>query len=148
MKYFFILLCAASLISCASDSGKEASETNNSEPRTQPVPPASAGVTKIQWIDSVNQVLSPIKKGGEVDILYRFRNVGDRPLVVESVTAGCGCTVAERPTEPIAPGAEGVIRGKFNSASQGLGTMIKNISVTANTEERNHQLTFNVTVVE
>jgi hypothetical protein len=154
MKYLFILFSAATLISCAgnadTDSAKDSTYLTTC---TEPVTvgsnaDASAPVTQIQWLDSVNQNLASVKKGQVVDIVYRFRNVGNNPLVVESVTAGCGCTVAEKPTEPIAPGGEGVIRGKFDSHNQGPGTMVKNINVISNTDPRSHNLTFNITVTE
>lgn len=40
---------------------------------------------------------------------FKFKNTGDAPLAITRVHSGCGCTVPEKPAEPIAPGASGVI---------------------------------------
>src|SRR5690606_38133008 len=40
---------------------------------------------------------------------FKFKNTGDSPITVTSVHSGCGCTVPEKPPEPIAPGASGII---------------------------------------
>jgi hypothetical protein len=56
--------------------------------------------------------------------------------------------VAEKPTEPIAPGEEGLIKAKFDSKNQTAGEHRKNITVTANTKEQAYYLTFNVNVVK
>lgn len=40
---------------------------------------------------------------------FKFKNTGDAPVTITEVHSGCGCTTPERPKEPIAPGASGVI---------------------------------------
>ncbi|WP_431215578.1 DUF1573 domain-containing protein [Puia sp. P3] len=47
----------------------------------------------------------------------------------------CGCTVAEQPREPIAPGGEGQIRAVFNSEGR-TGINHKTLFVTANTKDK------------
>lgn len=50
-------------------------------------------------------------KIGEKQILaeFKFTNTGAAPLAITQVHSGCGCTVPEKPAEPIAAGASGVI---------------------------------------
>ncbi len=48
---------------------------------------------------------------------FSFTNIGTTPLIVESATAGCGCTTPEKPEEPIMPGKTGVIKVQYNAAA-------------------------------
>ena len=89
-------------------------------------------LTTIQWIDSVKNY-GKINEGQKLAIAFRFRNSGAKPLVITSVIPGCGCTVADYPKEPIAPGAEGEITGSFDSHGR-EGLQHKEITVTANTK--------------
>lgn len=73
-----------------------------------------------------------VKEGEKVSYDFKFKNIGNAPLIITSATATCGCTVPEYPKEPLAPGAEGVIRVVFNSAGR-PGMQNKIVSVTANT---------------
>jgi Protein of unknown function (DUF1573) len=101
--------------------------------------------TSIQWIDSVKEY-GKINEGQKLEVLFRFKNTGDKPLIIESVRPSCGCTVADPPKEPIAPGEEGEIKGSFDSNGKN-GQQHKTIYVYANTKGRqNHELTFTVDV--
>lgn len=109
----------------------------------------TTNLTTIEWLDSTYIEVGKVVKGQEVDVVYRFRNTGDKPLVIAQVTAGCGCTIPETPKEPYAPGAEGEIRARFNSANQSLGGHRKSVYVTANTKPNSYNiLEFNVDVTE
>jgi hypothetical protein len=93
--------------------------------------------------------MGKLKKGGEVEVTYRFKNAGDRPLIIKSVNPGCGCTVADKPTEPISPGEESKIKAKFDSRGQHLGENMKTLTVTANTiPENTFVLSFRVEIIE
>lgn len=109
----------------------------------------SANFTTIQWLDSTTQNIGKVKKGQVVEITWRFKNTGNKPLIIQDVRPGCGCTVADKPEEPIAPGEESVIKSKFDSNNQSEGTHNKMISVLANTVNSTyHQLNFSVEVVK
>lgn len=64
---------------------------------------------------------------------FVFTNNGDEPLVIKSAQGSCGCTVPEAPKEPIAPGAKGVIKVKYDTNRVGMFT--KNVTVTTNASE-------------
>lgn len=102
-------------------------------------------ITTIQWIDSVRD-FGKITEGQRLAVSFRFRNAGNKPLVIESVHPACGCTVANYPKEPIAPGEEAEITGEFNSDGR-EGQNHKEITVNANTAQRTHNLIFDVNVV-
>ena len=106
----------------------------------------TANYTTIQWLDSTFISKGKVKEGTEVEIVFRFKNTGDKPLVFSRVDARCGCTVADKPEEPVAPGKEGTIVGKFDSKGR-PGNNRKFISVEANTKpSRHHDLEFEVDV--
>jgi hypothetical protein len=46
---------------------------------------------------------------------FEFTNTGKSALIIQNVTASCGCTTPDWPKQPIAPGKTGVITVKYNS---------------------------------
>jgi hypothetical protein len=87
--------------------------------------------TTVQVIDSVYD-FGKISEGEVVEYSYRFKNIGDKPLLItEQPHASCGCTVAERPEEPIMPGDTGFIKVKFNSENR-PGEAHKTVTVSSN----------------
>jgi hypothetical protein len=141
MKYFLALITAVCFIAC--DYGDK--PANGAA--TAPEPLDSTKFTTIQWIDSVKDY-GKINEGQKLDVSFRFKNTGDKPLVIRSVRPGCGCTAAEPPKEPIAPGAEGTIQASFNSQGR-VGPNKKDIFVEANTKgTQNYTIHFDVEVVK
>jgi hypothetical protein len=107
----------------------------------------NADFTTIQWLDSSTLKLGKLKKGNSVEITFRFKNTGTKNLIIENVTAQCGCTIPEKPERPFAPGEEGIIKAKFNGS--GSGTITKQVYVTANTNpSKSHTLTFTGDIIE
>jgi hypothetical protein len=101
--------------------------------------------TTIQWLDSTKDY-GKIAEGQQLDVIFRFRNTGSYPLVISQVRPSCGCTVAEQPQAPIAPGSEGRIKATFNSQGRS-GVNHKTLFVTANTSgHRSWSLNFVVEV--
>jgi hypothetical protein len=74
-----------------------------------------------------------ITQGEQAEYSFKFVNTGDMDLIVSAANASCGCTVPEFSKEPIRPGAQGMIKVKFNSDYR-LDAFEKTISVTANTQ--------------
>lgn len=102
--------------------------------------------TTLTWLDSSFLDLGKVKEGQVVEVSYRFKNTGTKPLVIMDVTASCGCTIPEKPEQPFAPGEEGVIKAKFDSKGR-PGENRKHINVDANTSpSRSHSLDFRVEV--
>jgi len=106
----------------------------------------SANFTTMQWLDSMHRDLGKVKEGEQVEVSFRFKNTGTKPLVIASVRASCGCTIPETPKEPFAAGAEGFIKARFNSSGR-TGMNHKAVYVTANTTPNTmQQLEFTVEV--
>jgi hypothetical protein len=127
-KLFGVFIIATVVVACQVRTSKTAGE--------QPVDPAtdSTNFTTIQWLDSTYQDLGTVKEGPEVEIAYKFKNTGDKNLVIENVTASCGCTIVEKPKEPYEPGQTGTIKAKFTTQGH-AGMNDKSIYVTANTKD-------------
>ena len=86
--------------------------------------------TTIQLIDSAYDFGS-VTEGDVVEYNYRFKNTGKVPLVITHTSASCGCTVPEKPEQPILPGEIGFIKVKFNSEHR-PGNAHKTITVESN----------------
>ena len=143
------------LLGCNQSDSKNTSETvaTNETAATQPTNPAnaisdSANYTTIEWLDSTRQELGKIKEGQTPEISWKFKNTGNKPLVVINAQGTCGCTIAEKPEQPVAPGDEGVIKAKFSSEGR-LGVNEKQVIVTTNTQgSSTHYLSFKVEVLK
>ena len=146
MKYLLIFSLTI-LVACnASDKKTAEAENTNRDSLSQVAMQDSSNYTSIQWIDSVNQNLGNVQEGQVVDITWKFKNAGNKPLVIADVAAGCGCTVAEKPKEPIAPGGEEIIKARFDSKGQSAGINRKQVTVRANTSEQVYYLNFTVNI--
>jgi len=150
MKYLFIILIGSSLVfSCAnSDAGSTGQNNSDSAKQAQMLNAANdaSNYTSIQWMDSTHQELGKVQEGQVVEISWHFKNTGNKPLIITNTSASCGCTVAEKPEAPIAPGNEGIIKAKFDSNGR-EGMQRKDVYVTANTNNStNHQLSFSLEV--
>ena len=86
--------------------------------------------TSVQIIDSAYN-FGNVNDGEKVEYNYRFINTGKNSLVISSARASCGCTVPEKPEEPIKPGEIGFLKVVFNSEGR-VGAVHKEITVTSN----------------
>jgi len=132
------VLVAILIISCQSNDKKAATAATTSTARD------SAQFTTVEWLDSTRD-FGKIQEGQQLEVSFRFRNAGSKPLVIERVQPSCGCTVAEQPKEPIPPGAEGQIKATFNSLNH-VGINHKTLNVFANMKDAPHPLQFVVEV--
>ena len=137
-----VLFLSLFIISCNNNSEKIASSETSSKAE---VKSEKLLTTSVQWLDSTLS-FTKIKEGTLVDISFRFVNTGKNPLIFSEVEASCGCTIAEKPEMPIAPGKEGTIKATFNSSGR-IGTNHKTLTAYLNTEEGSHSLTFDVNVI-
>lgn len=105
---------------------------------------ANQPITSITFKDSVLHI-GKVEEGKMVDVEFEFTNSGTEMLIIKNVSASCGCTIPEKPEEPIAPGQTGKIKATFDSRGR-AGLNQKAITVVANTKETVHTLIFDVEV--
>jgi hypothetical protein len=102
--------------------------------------------TTVQIIDSAYN-FGKVTDGEIVTFNYRFKNTGNKPLIVTNATASCGCTVPEKPEAPIQPGETGFIKVKFNSEHR-VGQAHKTVTVSSNAEPAFPELLLTGEVIE
>ncbi len=124
LKNIFLPAVAILLFSC---SGRDAKNTRVETNMVQD----SLATTTVALIDSVHD-FGTITEGETVEFSFRFKNSGNKPLIVSNATASCGCTIPEKPEKPIMPGETGFIKVKFNSERR-VGQTSKSVHVVANT---------------
>ncbi len=74
-----------------------------------------------------------LTEGDTVEHVFTFKNTGNFPLIINNITASCGCTTPEWSRDPIAPGSESFVRVRFNSRHK-EGEQNKTVTIFANTE--------------
>lgn len=127
------------------DKAKAISQAPNNPSTPKETPIDTANLTTIQWLDGQNRDFGKMKDGENLDVSFRFKNTGNKPLIISRVWAQCGCTVAETPQKPYAPGETGVIKAAFNSTGK-PGLNSKEVYMSANTNPSTSTLVFRVEV--
>jgi len=74
-----------------------------------------------------------IEKGSDGVRVFEFTNTGNVPLVITEVTSSCGCTIPEKPKDPVLPGKTGEIKVKYDTNR--VGPIRKTITVYSNADE-------------
>ncbi|WP_026452174.1 DUF1573 domain-containing protein [Aequorivita capsosiphonis] len=64
---------------------------------------------------------------------FKFKNVGNAPIVITKVKGSCGCTVPTKPDGAIMPGESAEIGVKY--ATNRVGAFTKTVTVTSNASE-------------
>jgi len=89
-----------------------------------------------------------IKQGVPVTYNFEIKNISDKPIIVESATASCGCTVPEKPEEPIEPGKTAKIKVQYNAAAVAPFTKDIHVKLSGTTEQKTLHITGEVLTVE
>lgn len=125
-KFLTILMSSCILISCDIRKNKTSTDAVAADTTTQQFNDS----TTVQIIDSVYN-FGKLVDGEKVEFNFRFKNTGNNPLIISSTSASCGCTVPEKPEEPIKPGETGFIKVVFNSQGR-IGDSHKEVTVISN----------------
>ena len=89
---------------------------------------------KVATIDFKEDTINygTIEKGSDGVRVFEFTNNGKAPLVISKVSSSCGCTIPEKPEEPILPGQTGEIKVKYDTKR--VGPIRKAITVISNAD--------------
>jgi hypothetical protein len=80
---------------------------------------------------------------------FKFKNTGEHPLVIESAKASCGCTIPNKPEEPIQPGEIGEIDVIFRPKEGQQGQKVtKRVTIKANTVPKETYINISANVLK
>lgn len=88
-----------------------------------------AAGAKIEFNKEVHDY-GTIENGADGTCEFKFKNTGTAPLIIQDAKGSCGCTVPSWPKEPIAPGATGILKVKYDTKR--TGPINKSVTVTSN----------------
>lgn len=141
--FIFILFSLTIFAACQQNENNNAANTAGN----MNAAPDTTQFTTIEWMET-SKDFGKITEGEKLEVSFKFKNTGDKPLVIDIIKPSCGCTVIDQPEKPVAPGETGEIKGAFNSAGK-PGVQHKSIFVHANTKgSQDHNLVFEVEVLK
>jgi hypothetical protein len=70
-----------------------------------------------------------IPYGSKDLFVFEFENDSKKPVTIQNVQTSCGCTAAEKPTEPIEPGKKSKISVSYDTTR--IGSFTKTITVSS-----------------
>lgn len=142
MKKIFIFALLLICIACGGHQNQNQNQNDAKFPEQEVVD--STNCTEIEFENKVFD-FGTILEGEQVSYTFKFKNVGNNPLLIKEVNTSCGCTVPEYDKKPIEPNGTGTINIKFDSNGK-KGTQYKTIRVITNTIEENLELVVTGTV--
>ncbi len=75
-----------------------------------------------------------IKKGVPASTVFSFKNISEKPVVIEFAQADCGCTAPEYPKTAIAKGQTSTIKVTYNAATSGVFKKSVNVKFANSTQ--------------
>ncbi|MCP4521306.1 MAG: DUF1573 domain-containing protein [Cytophagales bacterium] len=74
-----------------------------------------------------------VTEGEKPTYVFKFKNIGDEPIILSRVKPSCGCTSPSFTKDPVLPGAIGEIKVMYNSNKR-IGSFNKSITISSNAE--------------
>lgn len=141
-----LFACDQSTSSVAEESASSIANTNVSIEAQSPTATTASTVTatptesmpKFEFA-SMQHDFGNMKEGDIVKHTFKFKNVGDAPLIISNVQPQCGCTTTNYTKTPVPPNGEGEIELQFDSANK-TGPQHKTATIMANIEGGQTQL--------
>jgi hypothetical protein len=103
------------------------------------------GPLPVLQFDETSHDFGVIKEGDKVSHIYKLKNTGEVPLIIQDAKPSCGCTAPDWTKTPIPPGGEGFVKAEFDSNGK-PNAQNKTITVTSNTWPKTTTLTFKAMV--
>jgi hypothetical protein len=130
------------------EGGKPASTTTPAQ-TTPAVTPATdqkpEGPLPVLEFEAIEQDLGVVPEGKKVQIMYKFKNTGQAPLIIQNAQPSCGCTDPDWTRDPVPAGGTGFVKAAFDTKGK-AGPNTKTITVTANTWPKQTTLKFKASV--
>ena len=104
-----------------------------------------ANMTRMSF-DKMSHDYGKVSADSDNKTIFRVTNTGKKPLVIEKVSASCGCTTPSKPDKPIPPGKSDEIVVVFHPKETQLGQQNKTVTVIANTDPKMEVLSISAMV--
>jgi hypothetical protein len=95
---------------------------------------------KISFEEKVHDFGKFKEADGKVTYKFEFVNTGGADLIIQNVSASCGCTAPRWTREPVPPGGKGFVAATYDPAGR-PGTFRKYVTVISNSNPGNVRLT-------
>jgi hypothetical protein len=81
------------------------------------------------YFEETSKDFGTIEEGTSTELVFKFFNSGNAPLLLKNVQPSCGCTLTNYTKEPVLPGKSGEIKATFNSSGKAGQNVHKSITV-------------------
>ncbi len=95
---------------------------------------------KISFNETTHEFGKFKEADGKVSYKFEFVNTGGSDLIIQNVSASCGCTAPSWTREPIPPGGKGYVAATYNPAGR-PGAFRKYVTVISNSNPGSVRLT-------
>ncbi len=144
-NYLFLLILVPGMMACTGKNPAHKIENNSA---TADKPQGSSGDKyAVIEFEKTTIDLGTVYEGETPYGYFRFKNTGKADLVITEARGSCGCTIPEKPEDPIPPGGEGKIKVSFNSSGR-MGENHKDVYITSNAVPNQATVSFTCTVKE
>ncbi|MFN4079825.1 MAG: DUF1573 domain-containing protein [Saprospiraceae bacterium] len=76
-------------------------------------------VSVVEWLDGVEYDAGLTPQGQIVKRAFRYRNLGERPLLLQNARADCSCATPDWTEAPVPPGGQGQIVLSYDGKREG-----------------------------
>ena len=94
--------------------------------------------SNVAWLSPTAHDFGELKQGKPVTHVFRFKNTGNTPLLIDNVRASCGCTGVDWLEEIVPPGGEGTVKIEFDAKKPGY--FYKKITVFFSSQRKGEKL--------
>ena len=119
--------------------------TSSPTPAVQQAEQKPEGPLPVLEFEAMEQDLGTVSEGQKVQIMYKFKNTGAAPLIIQNAQPSCGCTDPDWTRDPVPAGGTGYVKAAFDTKGK-VGPNNKTITVTANTWPKQTTLKFKASV--
>ena len=112
---------------------KELSEVEKEE--KERLESEASNITTMSF-DKIEHDFGKVKVDTDNKTVFYVTNTGKKPLIIEGVSASCGCTTPTKPEQAIQPGKKDKIEVVFHPKPGQLKEQSKTVTVTANTDPK------------
>ena len=101
----------------------------------------------VMTFEKTSHDFGTLHEGDIVKHVYKFKNTGNAPLLIQRIKASCGCTIPSNwKKEPIMPGESGEFTVQFNTRNK-IHKQHKTVTVYCNTKNKTERVTFTANVI-